>query len=112
LVLVGVAVRVAIGLLCMATMFFSERMAHAEESYWAVNSLTRYQMEIYPGWLRHIFTYALPLSAIAYVPVSVLTGSYSGRTVTTSLAVCLLFVFGAAKVFLSCVRRYKSVNSG
>lgn len=112
LFLVGVAVRVALALACIAPVFFSERLGDVEDSFWSVAGLARYPLSVYPRFLGTFMTFVLPLGMLASVPSSALFGGHTASTLVGAVAASIAFVGLGGKLFMTCLRRYQSVNSG
>lgn len=110
--LAGAAVRVALGLLCMAPAFLSERLADAEDTFWGLTSLAQYPMAVYPRALELALTFVLPLAMIASTPSSLLFGHGSVGYMAGALGAAIAFVLVAIRAFYAGVARYQSVNSG
>lgn len=109
---VGIAVRVALALACIAPVFFSERLGDVEDSFWSVAGLARYPLAVYPRFLSLLMTFVLPLGMLASVPSSALFGGQTLGTLVGSVTASIVFVFVGVKIFMLCLSRYQSVNSG
>lgn len=72
-----------------------------------------YPMDVYTGWFRRLFTYAIPLAAINDRPMSFLLRKHHAP----AWAACLSPLLGAAFFALGCacrrfgVRHYRSTGS-
>lgn len=108
----SIAVRVAFALLCVAPVFFSERLAGVEDSYWSVSSLGRYPLSVYPKWISKFLTFILPMGAIAYVPAGILYQKLTINDFLVSVIASTVFCFICYKFFMLSMRNYQSVNSG
>lgn len=112
LVVLGILVRVAVGLICISPVFFSERLADVEDSFWSLTSLGRFPMSVYPRLMERVLTLVVPIAMLASLPASFFFGRESMLSVGSSLLTSLLFCFFAFRVFMLSLRRYQSVNSG
>jgi ABC-2 type transport system permease protein len=112
LAVLGVAVRVALALVCMAPVFYSERLADVEDSFWSLSSLGRYPLSVYPRRLELALTFLLPVGMMASLPTSALDGGISLPYAAGCCVAAVAFIALAAWVFLISMRRYQSVNSG
>lgn len=111
-VLMGVAMRVAVSLVCVAPVFLSERLTDIEDTFWSVISLGRYPLSIYPRSLEMFLTFVVPVGMVASLPASVLFRPESSGLLAGSFVASLVFVAAAAALFMKCLGRYQSVNSG
>lgn len=112
LFIVGVLVRVALALLCMAPVFFSEKLGDVEDSFWSISGLARYPMSVYPRALAAMLTFVVPIGMVASVPASALFGKLSPEYLVAALAAAVVFVVVATWLFMVSLRSYQSVNSG
>jgi ABC-2 type transport system permease protein len=81
---------------------------------WVFDSLfqmARYPVGIYPGWLRFILTWIVPVGVITTLPAEALTGSLSTITLGGGLGLALLLAVGASVLFRVGLRRYASASS-
>lgn len=108
----GVVVRVSLALLCIAPVFFSERLGDVEDSFWSVTSLARYPLAVYPRPLVALLSFVLPLGMLASIPVGALSGRHGIGELALAVASSALFVVVAQRTFMACLGRYQSVNSG
>lgn len=108
----GLAVRVALALLCIAPVFYSEKLADIDSSFWSLASLGRYPMKIYPRTLELLLTFVLPLGMLASVPVGFWIGRDGWLWAAGALGAACAFVIGSTMLFMRCLRRYQSVNTG
>ncbi len=111
-VFMGVAVRVALSLLCVAPVFFSERLTDVEDSFWSFASLGRYPLSVYPRGLAAVLTFVLPVGMMASLPASVLMRADGFWTMAGGFLASVAFVVVALFAFMRSLRSYQSVNSG
>ncbi len=81
---------------------------------WLFNALfqmARYPVGIYPGWLRLVLTWVIPVGVMTTVPAQALTGELSTGALFGSMALAILFFLGATLLFRTGVRRYASASS-
>jgi ABC-2 type transport system permease protein len=108
----GLAVRVALSLLCMAPGFLSERLIEGEEGYWALGGLGRFPMAIFPCGFELALTFVLPVAMFSNLPVGALYGKFAATYMLFAFLASAFFVVWTLWVFSRCMRRYQSVNSG
>jgi ABC-2 type transport system permease protein len=73
--------------------------------------MARYPVGIYPGWLRLVLTWIVPVGLITTIPAQALTGSLVPATLGGSVLAALLLVVGASLLFRRGLRRYASASS-
>lgn len=73
--------------------------------------LARYPVGLYPGWLRLVLTWIVPVGIITTVPAQALTGALSSEVLIGSVALAVVLLIGASLIFRAGVRRYASASS-
>ena len=77
----------------------------------ALFRLARYPVGLYPGWVRLVLTWIIPVGIMTTVPAQALAGSLSaGMLVGSVCAAVVAFVFASA-LFRIGLRRYASASS-
>ena len=76
-----------------------------------VFQMARYPVGVYPGWLRLVLTWIVPVGVITTVPAQALTGDLPPGLLPGSVIFALALVFGASWVFRNGLRRYASASS-
>lgn len=81
---------------------------------WVLDGLfgmARYPVGLYPGWLRLVLTWVVPVGLMTTVPAQALMGSLSSATLAGSLAFAAALFVGASLLFRLGLRRYASASS-
>ncbi len=81
---------------------------------WIFNSLFqmgRYPVGIYPGWLRLLLTWVVPVGFITTIPAEALTGQLRVGSLLGGAALAAVLVFGASLFFRASLRRYSGASS-
>ena len=81
---------------------------------WVFNGIfqmARYPVEVYPGWLRLVLTWVVPVGVMTTVPAQALTGDLSVGMLIGSAALATALLVGASALFRSGLRRYASASS-
>lgn len=73
--------------------------------------MARYPMGMYPGWLRLVLTWVVPVGVITTVPAQALTGALTLPTLLGALGLALGLAAGASILFRVGLRRYASASS-
>ena len=110
--ILGIAVRFALAIFCMAPAFFAERLVEGEDGFWSIVGTGRFPTSVFPRAVERIMLYVIPLSLMAAVPAGFLFHRLDWRQVAMSGISGCFFVVGSLVSFNWAVRSYKSVNSG
>ncbi len=73
--------------------------------------MARYPVGLYPGWLRLVLTWVIPVGLMTTIPAQALTGELPLALLAGSLLTALLFFAGATVLFRTGLRRYASASS-
>jgi ABC-2 type transport system permease protein len=73
--------------------------------------MARYPLGLYPGWLRLVLTWVVPVGVITTVPAQALSGALSPETLAGAVALAVAFSAGASALFRFGLRRYVSASS-
>jgi ABC-2 type transport system permease protein len=73
--------------------------------------LARYPIGLYPGWLRLVLTWIVPVGIITTVPAEALTGALSIERLAGSVMLAVVLLVSASALFRSGLRRYASASS-
>jgi ABC-2 type transport system permease protein len=77
----------------------------------SIFQMARYPVGIYPGWLRLVLTWIIPVGIITTIPAAALSGELLPGLLIGSLIFALLLVGGASLLFRTGLRRYASASS-
>lgn len=108
--LAGVSILYAILLVFAALVFWSPGVLFT----WLFDALfqmARYPVGLYPGWLRLVLTWVIPVGLITTVPAEALTGALRPEMLAITLVVAAALVIGASMLFRVGLRRYASASS-
>jgi ABC-2 type transport system permease protein len=108
--LAGMLVLYAILLVFAALIFWSPGVL----STWVFDGifqLGRYPMGMYPGWVKIILTWIIPVGVITTIPAQSLTGTLSNTGLFTSLGVSVLLIVLSSALFRVGLKRYTSASS-
>lgn len=73
--------------------------------------MARYPVGLYPGWLRLVLTWVVPVGVMTTVPAQALTGELPAGMLTGSVVLATVLVIGASVLFRFGLHRYASVSS-
>lgn len=106
----GVGVLYAILLLFTALVFWSPGILFT----WifdGIFQMGRYPLGLYPGWVRLVLTWVVPVGVITTVPAEALTGVLAPTALLGSLALAVVLVLASSAFFRLALRRYASASS-
>ncbi len=81
---------------------------------WLFNAffqMARYPVGLYPGWLRLVLTWIIPVGIMTTVPAQALVGGLSGAMLVGSVAFAAALFVAATVLFRTGLRRYASASS-
>lgn len=81
---------------------------------WVFNGLfqlARYPVGLYPGWLRLVLTWIVPIGVMTTIPAQAFSGEVAPEMLLGSVLLALVLVVGASLLFRSGLRRYASASS-
>jgi ABC-2 type transport system permease protein len=108
--LVGVAILYAILLAFAALTLWNPGFLFT----WVFDGLfrmARYPVGLYPGWLRLVLTWIVPVGLMTTVPAQALTGTLSGAALAAAVVVALVLLGTSSLLFRLGLRRYASASS-
>jgi ABC-2 type transport system permease protein len=106
----GIAILYAILLFFTALVFWSPGFLFT----WVFNGifqLARYPLGMYPGWLRLILTWIIPVGLITTIPAEALNGILNPAMLLGTLALAAAMVLLSSYLFHFALRRYSSASS-
>jgi ABC-2 type transport system permease protein len=106
----GVLTLYAILLVFAALIFWSPGVLFT----WVFDGLfqmARYPVGMYPGWLRLVLTWIVPVGIITTVPAQALTGALTLPMLAAAVGVAVVLAVGASALFRVGLKRYASASS-
>jgi ABC-2 type transport system permease protein len=111
-----------IALIAAGTILYAILLAFTALVFWGpgvlftwvfngVFQMARYPLGLYPGWLRLVLTWVIPVGIITTVPAGALTGATSSTMLAGMIALAVALVFAASGLFRLGLRHYKSASS-
>jgi ABC-2 type transport system permease protein len=71
----------------------------------------RWPVPIFPGWMRPVLTFVVPIAFAVTVPAQALTGQLSAPQALLSVAVAVLFLTGSRVFWFVALRRYTGASA-
>lgn len=106
----GVTILYAILLAFTALVFWSPGFLFTW-MFDGVFQMARYPVGLYPGWLRLILTWVVPVGVMTTIPAQALTGELSSWTLIEGVMLATLLLAGASALFRFGMRSYASASS-
>jgi ABC-2 type transport system permease protein len=106
----GTVMLYAILLIFSAMVFWSPGVLYT----WVFNGLfqlARYPLSMYPGWLRFILTWIIPVGIITTFPVQALTGELSMKILFIGIGLAIALVILVSWLFRRALTHYSSASS-
>jgi ABC-2 type transport system permease protein len=106
----GVGVLYAILLLFTSLVFWSPGVLFT----WifdGIFQMGRYPLGLYPGWVRMVLTWIVPIGIITTIPAEALTGVRAPSALLGSLALAVVLILASSAFFRFALRRYASASS-
>lgn len=110
MLVVGMSILYAILLIFAALIFWSPGVLFT----WVFDGLfqmARYPTNIYPGWLRMVLTWIVPVGVITTFPARALTDSITPLELLFSLLLAVVLLAAASILFRVGLRKYASASS-
>lgn len=73
--------------------------------------MARYPVNLYPGWLRLVLTWIIPVGVMTTIPAEALSHDLPAGLLAAELALAAVFLTGASALFRVGLRRYASASS-
>jgi ABC-2 type transport system permease protein len=106
----GLVIVYAILLVLTSAVFWTQATVFTW-MFHSVFQMGRYPVGLYPGWLRLVLTWVVPVGLITTVPAQALTGDVPRLMLAGSVALALALGIGASALFRYGLRRYASASS-
>jgi ABC-2 type transport system permease protein len=106
----GLTILYAIFLAFTALVFWSPGFLFT----WLFNALfqmARYPVGLYPGWLRLVLTWIVPVGIITTVPAQALAGEAPPGLLAGAVGLALILLLAASALFRFSIRHYSSASS-
>lgn len=106
----AVVVVYAIWLTLMSLSFWFVAVENITVLFDAVFEAARYPVSAYPGVIRFLFVYLLPIAWTTTIPASALTGRLTATSALLSIMIGLVSFLGSRVVWRAAIRRYGSAG--
>jgi ABC-2 type transport system permease protein len=118
----GAILAFLVALLAGVALFYAALLAFSALVFWNSGflftwvfndlfQLARYPVGIYPGWLRLVLTWIIPVGLMTTIPAQALSGSLEPAMLAGALLFSLAALVGASVLFRRGLRKYASASS-
>lgn len=119
---IGRVAAAAVALAAGLTILYALLLAFTALVFWSpgflftwlfdgIFQMARYPVGIYPGWLRLVLTWIVPVGLMTTVPAQALTGDLSPAMLIGSVTLAAALLIAASRLFRIGLRRYASASS-
>ncbi|MBW3555947.1 MAG: ABC-2 family transporter protein [Actinobacteria bacterium] len=98
-------------LMLAAAGFWLVRMDEVQELFTGIYRAGAYPVGIYPGWLRAVLTFLVPLAFAVTVPAEAVTGRLEQGNAALALGMTAALVLVSRRVFRMGLRRYSGASA-
>ncbi|HEX6971149.1 MAG TPA: ABC-2 family transporter protein [Limnochordia bacterium] len=107
----GLVVLYSFWIFIVTLVFWFVRIENVTEIFWALFEAGRYPRDIYPGWLRLLLSYIVPVTIVTTVPARGLAGSLSWPALLGFAAGAACALILASRFWRYGVSHYTSASS-
>jgi ABC-2 type transport system permease protein len=107
----GIGVVYSVWLVLVTLTFWFVKIDNIEQIVWQAFEAGRYPVEIYPGWLRSVLTYGIPVVFIITVPAQALAGRLPGSFAAVAVVVALLSLIASSLFWRFGLRFYTGASA-
>lgn len=98
-------------LLAVSSLAFWDPSFMVNWLFSGIFQMARYPIGLYPGWLRLVLTWVIPIGMITTVPAQALSGNLPGGALLGSVGLASVLLLGTSALFRHGVRNYTSASS-
>jgi ABC-2 type transport system permease protein len=109
-IIVSMALVYSLFILLMSLAIKLEKMENMSQLMWSLFSFCRYPVEIYPGWLKHLFYSLFPIAFISTVPASAILGKLSIELSLLGVGLAFAGLILSTKFWSYCINSYTSAG--
>jgi ABC-2 type transport system permease protein len=93
------------------TAFWFVRVENTLELFWGLYRAGQFPVTAFPGWVRLLFTFVIPVAFITTVPTEAIIGRVSASSALTAIAVAVVLLIVSRAFWQYAVRSYTSASS-
>ncbi|MBO2521598.1 MAG: hypothetical protein CW345_07325 [Firmicutes bacterium] len=107
----GLAVLYSFWLFLNTLVFWFVRIDNVTQIFWALFEAGRYPLDIYPGWLRVLVTYIVPVGVVTTFPAQGIAGRLAPASLLWYAAAAALSLYISSRFWRFGVAHYTSASS-
>lgn len=107
----GLAVLYSFWLVLITLVFWFVRIENVTQIFWALFDAGRYPLDIYPGWLRILVTFVVPVAAITTFPAQGIAGRLSPASLAVYAVAAAISLYASSRFWRYGVSHYTSASS-
>jgi ABC-2 type transport system permease protein len=107
----GAAVAYSCCLALAAVAFWSPRMENALLLFLSLWETGRWPVAIYPGWLRGLVTFLLPVALATTLPAEALTGRATATSLLAAVVLAAALLLASRRLWQAGLRRYAGASA-
>ena len=111
LLLAGVAIVYSVLFMLSTTAFWFVKVDNASELFTGLFRAGQFPVSAFPGWIRVLFTFVVPVAFITTVPAELIVGRAQGGAILAAVAIAALLLFVSRRFWLFAIRNYTSASS-
>lgn len=108
--LVSMTLVYSLFMLLMSLAVRLEKLENMSQLMWSLFSFCRYPMDIYPGWLKHLFYSLFPIAFVSTVPAAALLGRLDWQTGVLGIIIALIAIVTSTLFWNQTIRAYTSAG--
>ena len=107
----GTVIVYSIWVMMVTTAFWFVRIDNITELFTAIFETGRFPVSVYPGWMRGVLTFVIPIAFITTFPAAALLGQAKTYLMIFSFVIATLLLIGSMLFWRLALRRYSSASS-
>jgi ABC-2 type transport system permease protein len=109
-IIASMAIVYSLFVILMSLAVKLEKMENLSQLLWSLFSFCRYPVEIYPGWLRHLFYSLFPLAFVSTVPATAILGKANWTVIFSGFLISLIAITASKFFWQKCINSYTSAG--
>ena len=110
-ILNGTVMVYSIWVLMVTTAFWFVRIDNITELFTAIYETGRFPVSVYPGWMRGVLTFVIPIAFITTFPAAAVLGQAKPHLVLVSMLIAALLLTASVLFWQFALRHYSSASS-
>ena len=107
----GTVIVYSIWVLMVTTAFWFVRIDNITELFSAIYETGRFPVSVYPGWLRGVLTFVIPIAFITTFPAAAVLGQAKTHLLLVAIIMAALLFTGSVLFWRLALRHYSSASS-